>query len=59
MEINEIRTNVNQTTAHSLIHGAIKSDERLTTNKTAEQAASINIDTFTLSNDSNELLEIY
>ena len=41
MEINEIRTNVNQTTAHSLIHGAIKSDERLTTNKTAEQAASI------------------
>ena len=59
MEINEIRTNLNQTTAHSLIHGAIKSEERLTTNKTAEQAASINIDTFTLSNDSNELLEIY
>ncbi|MGN0598974.1 MAG: hypothetical protein ACI4JK_03675 [Oscillospiraceae bacterium] len=59
MALNEIQTNVNHASAYSMMQSVIKMNETPTSNKTVEQVAQNNTDTFTLSNDVDEILGIY
>lgn len=59
MAINEIQTNVNQSSAYGIMQTTVKTNEMPKTDTTENQVVSKNIDTFTLSNSSEDAVGIY
>lgn len=59
MAINEIQTNINQTSTYGIMQTTVKTNEVSKTGTTEEQIVSKKIDTFTMSNSSEDISGIY